>query len=197
MREAHCHFWGQTVNVKEFTSGGMPPLGSKGHQASGVVQVFFDYNKIMFIFKKNKKHKRSKIGERPERVFTPREVKNFYLYCFVLLNNHKQVTEILEECFDRWKLIPREFLKRPEVYFYQLLRKRCYLVLKENHKSSEENDSVVMDISINGIEQLDVGQYEVFVDEFWQLRPLSRELLYFWAVEERPLDDISKVIGRK
>lgn len=149
----------------------------------------------MFIFKKRKK--RSRRGEKPERIFTEREVQNFYLYCFVLLNDHAQVAIILEECFERWKLIPREFLKRPEVYFYQLLRKRCYLILGENHKSTEENQSKVRDISINGIELLEVGKYELFVDEFWQLRPLSRELLYFWAVEERELDDISKVIGRK
>lgn len=149
----------------------------------------------MFLFKKRKKP--IKRAQKPERVFSMTEVRGFYLYCFVLLNDQSKILEIMQDCFERWSLIPREFLKRPEVYFFQLLRKRCYLVLGENHKSTEENDSNVHDISINGIEQLEVGQFEVFSDEFWQLRPLSRELLYFWAVEKRSLEDISKVIGRK
>jgi hypothetical protein len=151
----------------------------------------------MFKMFYRKKRERSKFKQRPVRVFTQQEVNGFYYYCFVLLNDNEKVLTIMKDCFERWKLIPREFLKRPEIYFYQLLRKKCYLSLGENHKSTEENDSNVYDISINGIDSIDVGQYEIFVDEFWQLRPLSRELLYFWALEHRSVDDISKLIGRK
>lgn len=143
------------------------------------------------------KKKKSKYAKKPVRVFTQQELRGFYLYCYALLGDQKKILEIMSECFERWKLIPREFLRRPEVYFYQLLRKRCYLSLGENHKSTEENNSNLYDISINGIEQISVGQFELFVDEFWKLRPLSRELLYFWAVENRDVDDISKLIGRK
>lgn len=144
-----------------------------------------------------RKKKRQKYKPRPVRVFTQQEVKGFYLYCSVLLNDQEKVLTIMRESFERWKIIPREFLKRPEIYFYQLLRKRCYLSLGENHKSTEVNESNVFDISINGIDMIDVGQFEEFVDEFWKLKPMSRELLFFWAMEHRSVDEISKLIGRK
>ena len=67
----------------------------------------------------------------------------------------------------------------------------------ENHKSTEVNESNIYDISINGIDLIDVGKFESFLVEFWKLRPLSRELLYFWAMEHRTVDEISRLIGRK
>lgn len=144
-----------------------------------------------------RKQKRQNYKPRPIKVFTQQEVKGFYLYCTVLLNDQAKALMVMKESFDRWKIIPREFLKRPEVYFYQLLRKRCYVELGENHKSTEVNESNIYDISINAIDLIDVGKFESFLVEFWKLRPLSRELLYFWAMEHRTVDEISKLIGRK
>lgn len=143
------------------------------------------------------KHRPKKYKPKLEKVFTKDQVRYFYLYCSVILKDSNKVLEILESSFDRWKLIPREFLKRPEVYFYQLIRKRCYLELGENHKGNEENTTNLFDISISGIDGIKVKDQKKFNEQFWSLQTLSREILFFWAVLEIDLEEMSRLIGRK
>ena len=134
---------------------------------------------------------------REEKVFSKSQIQQFFNYASILIKDQNKVLSIIETCFDRWEVIPREFLKVPEVYFYQLLRKRCYLELGDNHKQTTEKESDIVEITLEGLEGLEFKDYNHFIEYFDTLENLSREVLYFWAIEKKKVDQISKIIGRK
>ena len=121
------------------------------------------------------------------------ELQQAYGYAKSLSNDHHQAKDMVHNAY--LKMIEKNdvTISNTQAYLFRCIRNNFIDKTRFDHRWSlimDEDDDSAMDSCINHLESITINQD--LLKKLWAtLKPLERELLYLWAIEEYTIDEIS------
>lgn len=128
-------------------------------------------------------------------MFTDPDLNRLFRYCFSLTQNEDDAMDLLQLGLEKYLKVNPGSVSHPVNYMFRIIRNQFIddYRLRNKRVVEEYNElTTVVEMESKSLEDLYLARSEL---EFLlnKMAPLERELLYFWAVEEYTLDEISQL----
>ena len=128
-------------------------------------------------------------------MFTDSDLNRLFRYCLSLPQNEDDAMDLLQLGLEKFLKVNPGAVSHPVNYTFRIIRNQFIddYRLRNKRGVEEYNEfTTVVDMEFKSLEDLylDRDELKFLLDK---MAPLERELLYFWAVEEYTLDEISQL----
>jgi RNA polymerase sigma-70 factor (ECF subfamily) len=129
-------------------------------------------------------------------MFSEADLNRYFRYALSLTGNEDDAFDLLQQSVEKYLRTDPSEVKKPASYFYRIVRNQFIDDYRQkNSRPMEEYDDLTTVVEMNPktFEEVYIDQKDVlFLLE--KLSPQDRELLYFWAVEEYTMSEISELL---
>jgi len=130
-------------------------------------------------------------------MFAEADLSRYFRYAVSLTENEDDAFDLLQQSVEKYLRSDLSDVKKPTSYFYRIVRNQFIDNYRQkNSRVMEEYDdfNTVVEMNPRTLEDIYIDQDEITI-LLEKLNPPDRELLYFWAVEEYTIDEISKLLN--